>query len=86
MSGYIDNIKNIHHKAILNQIRLANKQRMSICYKCNKSSIGIIAEGCFIYPACNFHTALNETLRDNKDLLDRLGSDYDENGKPYWES
>ena len=23
--------------------------------------------------------------RDNKELLERLGSDYDENGIPYWE-
>ena len=23
--------------------------------------------------------------RDNKELLERLGSDYDENGVPYWE-
>ncbi len=23
--------------------------------------------------------------KDNKELLDKLGSDYDENGIPYWE-
>jgi hypothetical protein len=23
-------------------------------------------------------------MRENKELLDRLGSDYDEDGKPYW--
>ena len=24
-------------------------------------------------------------MRENKELLDRLGSDYDEDGVPYWE-
>jgi len=26
-----------------------------------------------------------ESIERNKDILDRLGSDYDEDGKPYWE-
>lgn len=25
-------------------------------------------------------------VKENKELLDRLGSDYDENGVPYWET
>lgn len=26
-----------------------------------------------------------QSIKDNKDILDALGSDYDENGIPYWE-
>jgi predicted metal-binding protein len=26
-----------------------------------------------------------ESIKDNSELLERLGSDYDENGVPYWE-
>jgi len=29
--------------------------------------------------------AIERVFKDNKELLDRLGSDYDENGVPYWE-
>jgi hypothetical protein len=29
--------------------------------------------------------AIERVFKDNKELLDNLGSDYDENGKPYWE-
>lgn len=29
--------------------------------------------------------AINRVFDENKDLLDKLGSDYDENGVPYWE-
>jgi hypothetical protein len=29
--------------------------------------------------------AIERVFKDNKELLDKLGSDYDENGKPYWE-
>lgn len=58
---------------------------MSKCYLCDKKSIGIIAEGYSIYPACFMHKAISDTLRENADLLKRLGSDYDENGIPYWE-
>lgn len=29
--------------------------------------------------------AIWRMMRDNKELLERLGSDYDENGIPYWE-
>ena len=72
-------------RAYLEHLRQQNKQRMSICYKCDRSSIGIIAEGYSIYPACEVHTAISDTLRENKELLERLGSDYDENGIPYWE-
>ena len=28
---------------------------------------------------------IKQITEDNKDLLERLGSDYDENGVPYWE-
>ena len=28
---------------------------------------------------------IKKVVRDNKELLDRLGSDYDEHGVPYWE-
>lgn len=26
-----------------------------------------------------------ESIKKNKDILDKIGSDYDENGVPYWE-
>ena len=29
--------------------------------------------------------AIERVFKDNKELLDKLGSDYDENGKAYWE-
>lgn len=29
--------------------------------------------------------AIRHMMKNNKELLDRLGSDYDENGIPYWE-
>jgi hypothetical protein len=29
--------------------------------------------------------AIERVFKDNKELLDKLGSDYDENGVPYWE-
>ena len=29
--------------------------------------------------------AIRGMKRDNRELLERLGSDYDENGIPYWE-
>jgi len=29
--------------------------------------------------------AIEKAFEENKDLLERLGSDYDENGKPYWD-
>ena len=29
--------------------------------------------------------AIWRMMRDNKELLERLGSDYDEHGIPYWE-
>lgn len=29
--------------------------------------------------------AIQKAFDDNQDLLDRLGSDYDDNGIPYWE-
>lgn len=29
--------------------------------------------------------AIRSMLKDNRELLERLGSDYDENGIPYWE-
>ena len=29
--------------------------------------------------------AIWRMMRDNKELLERLGSDYDENGIPYWD-
>ena len=30
-------------------------------------------------------SAIEKAFEENKDLLERLGSDYDENGKPYWD-
>lgn len=30
--------------------------------------------------------AIRRMLKDNRELLERLGSDYDENGIPYWEN
>lgn len=29
--------------------------------------------------------AIRDMLKENKELFDRLGSDYDENGVAYWE-
>lgn len=29
--------------------------------------------------------AMEEAVKDNKEILDALGSDYDEDGIPYWE-
>ncbi len=29
--------------------------------------------------------AIERVFKDNKELLEKLGSDYDENGVPYWE-
>lgn len=29
--------------------------------------------------------AIERVFKDNKELLDRLGSDYDESGRAYWE-
>ena len=28
---------------------------------------------------------IEQVFEENAELLERLGSDYDENGKPYWE-
>ena len=55
MSEYIDYIKNPHMKAMLDQIRQKNKAYMSICYICGNKSIGIVAKGYSIYPACSDH-------------------------------
>lgn len=33
----------------------------------------------------DLEAAINRISIDNAELLDRLGSDYDENGVPYWE-
>ena len=30
-------------------------------------------------------SAIDKAFEENKELLERLGSDYDENGKPYWD-
>ncbi len=30
-------------------------------------------------------SAIEKAFEENKELLERLGSDYDENGKPYWD-
>ena len=30
-------------------------------------------------------SAIEKAFEENKDLLERLGSDYDDSGKPYWE-
>ena len=86
MSGYIEYIKDPAIRAYLEHIRLLNKQYMSICYKCDSSSIGIIAEGYSIYPACKLHISISDTLRENAEILERLGSDYDDNGIPYWDN
>ena len=58
---------------------------MSTC-KCGLSSE---------YPECNgthkitknekFRKALLQTMEDNKDLLNKMGSDYNQNGIPYWD-
>ena len=55
MSEYINNIKNPHMRAMLDQIRQKNKAYMSICYICGNKSIGIVAKGYSIYPACSDH-------------------------------
>ena len=60
MSEYIDNIKDPNIKAYLDHIRQKNKAYMSICHYCNRSSIGVIAEGYLLYPACYVHTAIYE--------------------------
>lgn len=55
---------------------------MSLCYICN----GYIGIGEFpVYPACELHEAIARMLMEDAELLERLGSDYDENGKPYWD-
>ena len=33
----------------------------------------------------NFEDIAKESIEENSKILDRLGSDYDENGIPYWE-
>lgn len=33
----------------------------------------------------NLENILEEIIKSNQELLERLGSDYDENGVPYWE-
>lgn len=33
----------------------------------------------------NIEKIIDEMIEANKELLERLGSDYDENGVPYWE-
>jgi len=55
MSEYLDYTKNPHMRAILDQIRQKNKSYMSICYLCGNKSIGIIAEGYLLHPACSEH-------------------------------
>lgn len=30
-------------------------------------------------------TAIDKTFEENKELLERLGSDYDKTGTPYWD-
>jgi hypothetical protein len=32
-----------------------------------------------------FHEAMRMMASENAELLERLGSDYDDNGIPYWE-
>ena len=59
MSGYIEYTKNPHMRAYLDKLRSDNKRRMSICYKCSSYSIGIVAEGYLIYPACEQHIEAN---------------------------
>ena len=35
--------------------------------------------------AMRLKSAIEKAFEENADLLERLGSDYDKNGKPYWE-
>jgi len=39
----------------------------------------------FISSVDGFEMTLREALKDNKEILEALGSDYDEDGIPYWE-
>jgi hypothetical protein len=69
---------------MLDDIRAYLKQQWSVCYRCKSASIGIVAEGYLLYPACKVHEAIADTIRENSEILERLGSDYDADGKPYW--
>lgn len=50
-----------------------------------KEAINDSLDDVFISSVDGFEMTLREALRDNKEILDALGSDYDENGIPYWE-
>jgi hypothetical protein len=55
MSGYIPYQNDPMTLAYLDSIRKQNKAYMSKCYYCGVSSIGIVAEGYLLYPACKTH-------------------------------
>ena len=50
-----------------------------------KEAIKESLDDVFISSVDGFEMTLREALRDNKEILDAIGSDYDENGVPYWE-
>ena len=85
MSEYIKHIKDPDTRAYLEYLKAKNKAYMSICHYCKDKAIGVISEGYILYPACFRRTAIFDSLRENKELLEKIGSDYDENGIPYWE-
>lgn len=54
----------------------------------NEETIEAIKESMddvFVSSVDGFEMTLREALKDNKEILEALGSDYDENGIPYWE-
>lgn len=54
-----------------------NEYMEDICKICKRSKEDIKAE--------KLKLNIDKIIDDNAELLERLGSDYDENGVPYWD-
>jgi hypothetical protein len=54
-----------------------NEYMEDACKICKRTKEEIKAE--------KLNLSIDQMLSDNAELLERLGSDYDENGVPYWD-
>ena len=76
---------------------MSNEELVAILTKLNKDYLvyrgsSFDSQGNLLWAkddALSYSEGLNAAIKiiseDNKELLDKLGSDYDENGIPYWE-
>jgi DNA-directed RNA polymerase subunit RPC12/RpoP len=66
---------------------------MAICAHCKKPTesrdLQLIKRGNHLFYGCErcskFFSSLDKVMEESAELLERLGSDYDENNVPYWE-